>query len=132
LGERTFSFRLTDPDGKTETISGVKQGEVGTFNEIVFEDLTKTGTYEYTIEEVNDGQPGVTYDAHKENVTIVVTDVGTGKLSVTYNGKSSFTTPVWTNTYAANGTATLSAKKAGENLGERTFSFMLTDPDGKT
>ena len=139
LGERTFTFVLTKPDGTAEEVSGVKQDQTVTFETIKFDTLSAVGTYTYTIHEVIpadaeevDGKyvkDGVTYDDHTETIEIVVTDGDKGTLNVTYNGKSAFTTPEFTNTYAANGEAVLSAKKAGKNLGSRTFSFELNGPN---
>ena len=94
----------------------MKSGETATFTTIPYDSLDAVGTYTYTIQETNDGQPGVKYDDHIETVTIVVTDAGDGTLKVTYNGKDTFETAKFTNSYNASGSATLQAVKAGENL----------------
>ena len=94
--------------------------------------MSKVGSYTYYISEVNDGQEGVSYDGHTATVTIEVTDAGNGKLDVTYNGSKTYETPVFTNSYNAEGEAQLFAKKAdGGNLGDRKFAFVLKNENGE-
>ena len=131
LGNRTFTFELIDDTGDVETVTNVKAGGTGTFSTLTYtkDDL---GTYickvyTYTIREVEDNQKGVQYDKHAHTVTILVEDDGEGNLNVTYDGAQTFTTPVFTNTYTATGTAQLYAQKAKSgDLGTRVFSFVLS------
>ena len=60
-----------------------------------------------------------------------MTNDGNGSLVVSYNGQTAFTTPEWSNTYAAEGSAVLSAKKAANaNLNSsKQFQFQLLDAD---
>ena len=58
--------------------------------------LTKAGTYDFTIREVNDGQANVTYDDKTYDVKVTVADDGEGQLVVTgVEGDN----PTFTNTY---------------------------------
>ena len=55
----------------------------------------KAGTYEYTIEELNDKQKGITYDTKVHHVTIKVTDDENGFLKAEVTGDKA----VFTNSY---------------------------------
>ena len=91
--------------------------------------FTKAGTYNWTVSEEHKGETvkGIKYDSSDKTVTIVVEDDGKGNL-VAKSGTEVVQTAEFTNTYEATGSATLSAKKAGnEDLGDRTFQFELLD-----
>ena len=79
-----FSFELRDKAGKVvQTVTNDADGSV-TFEPISYD---AAGTYDYTIAEVVPGQGSVgyddsiTYDPHRENVTVDVTDQLDGTLS---------------------------------------------------
>ena len=91
LSGRTFSFILKGNGISAQTKSVTGEGTV-TFDEINYE-LSEVGTYNYTIEEdipagavALSGDPskkianGVIYDARKYNITVVVSDNGSGVL----------------------------------------------------
>lgn len=60
--------------------------------------LTKAGTYDFTIREVNDGQANVTYDDKTYDVKVTVADDGDGQLTVrSVEGDN----PTFTNSYTA-------------------------------
>ena len=126
-----FSFQLKDSSGKVlQTATNDKDGNI-VFKEITYT-LSDVGTKTYKIEEVNGKAAGYTYDDHIVDVKVSVTDNNDGTLatSATYDGEAGYT---FTNTYTANGSAVLTAKKVleGKNLAEGQFSFELKDKAGK-
>ena len=143
LGERTFQFQMLDANNNViETSGPIKQNQEVTFTAIPYTQDDVYKTYTYKIKEVipegavpigNDKYEldGVTYDGHVETVEVSVSYGTGGNLSIKYNGKNNFTTPVFTNSYNATGSAVMSAKKtADSSLGDRTFQFQLINPDG--
>jgi pilin isopeptide linkage protein len=126
LKEGQFSFQLKDEDGKVlQTKSNSADGSV-TFDAI---DYAAAGTYAYTISEVAGTAAGYTYDATVRKVTVTVADDGRGNLTATpaYEGGAA----TFSNSYAASGTASLSASKtlSGATLKEGEFSFVLKSGD---
>lgn len=90
---RKFSFVLAGDDIETQTKTVTGQGTVK-FEEIKYNDISKVGTYHYTINEVipEGAQPlesdatkkvldGVIYDARTYNIEVVVSDNGNGELT---------------------------------------------------
>ena len=79
-----FSFKLTpDQNNKSDsneeqTVQNDADGNI-TFGTLKF---AKPGTYRYTITEVNDGTPGVTYDNTVYHVTVEVTANAEGALEI--------------------------------------------------
>lgn len=83
----TFTFKLEAEDKSSPMVAGSKDGvklmtivgpgeeDFGTWS------YTKTGTYKYTISEVDNGERGYTYDKTIYTITDQVTDVN-GQLSV--------------------------------------------------
>ena len=85
-GDGQFEFELIDSDNTVvQTVSNNAAGIVQ-FDQIVFR---QPGTYVYQIREVRGDDPGISYDAHTEVVTITVSDDGHGNLTAT---SSSMTT----------------------------------------
>ncbi|MBQ9922050.1 MAG: hypothetical protein IJO52_07675, partial [Clostridia bacterium] len=131
LAKDMFSFVLKDASGKEiETVNnGVPDVNKFTFSKLTFDEA---GTYNYTVSEVvpsPNPQNGITYDNRVYNVTVTVTDNGSGELfaSVTVNGIANGTI-AFTNTYSAEPTKTsLSGKKSvtGGNIASETFTFEL-------
>lgn len=88
-----FTFVLKDANGEeVERATNKADGSVQ-FDAIPFD---KAGTYEYTIEELNDKQKGITYDTKVHHVTIKVTDDGEGSLKAVPTGD---TAAVFINSY---------------------------------
>ena len=87
LKDGQFTFQLKDEDG--EVVSTVKNAADG---KVVFESMTfhEVGEYKYTITEVNDKQEKVTYDTKTQNITVKVTDDGSGVLQATVKGAGTF------------------------------------------
>lgn len=87
-----FTFVLKDANGEeVERAKNKTDGSVQ-FKAISFE---KAGTYEYTIEELNDKQKDITYDTKVHHVTITVTDDGEGSLKAELTGDKA----VFSNSY---------------------------------
>ena len=88
-----FTFVLKDANGEeVESATNKADGSVQ-FKTLGFE---TAGTYEYTIEELNDKQKGITYDTKVHHVTITVTDDGEGSLKAVLTGD---TAAVFINSY---------------------------------
>ncbi|MGO4963361.1 Spy0128 family protein [Anaerovoracaceae bacterium Sow4_D4] len=88
-----FTFVLKDANGEeVESATNKADGSVQ-FKAISFD---KAGTYEYTIEELNDKQKDITYDTKVHHVTITVTDDGEGSLKAVLTGD---TAAVFINSY---------------------------------
>ena len=79
------------------TAVATEDAPTAVFGEITYE---KTGTYEYTIAEVNDGADGVTYDTAPHSVVVTVTKAEDNRLTAVakYDGADSLTI---TNTYTS-------------------------------
>ena len=100
-----FSFELKSRDGKVmSTAKNAADGSV-TFDALTFK---QTGTYTFTVSEVDDGQAHVTYDKAVHKIVVTVSDkaadgIKTGYLSakVSYEGDANVP-PVFTNSYAEN------------------------------
>ena len=101
--DRAFDFTIeavTDgaplPEQTTFTVGKPADGNKAdfTFGDITY---TKTGTYEYTVHEVQGNMPGVSYDTHTAKVTVTVTDDGNGQLEA----KAIVTEGAFSNTYTA-------------------------------
>lgn len=98
-----FSFELKSRDGKVMSIAkNAADGSV-TFDALTFK---QTGTYTFTVSEVDDGQAHVTYDKAVHKIVVTVSDKAadgtkTGYLSakVSYEGDANVP-PVFTNSYA--------------------------------
>ena len=88
-----FTFVLKDANGEeVESATNKADGSVQ-FKTLGFE---TAGTYEYTIEELNDKQKDITYDTKVHHVTITVTDDGEGSLKAVLTGD---TAAVFINSY---------------------------------
>ena len=133
LAAEEFSFQLLDAEG--QVVSTAVNGADGSF---VFGDLTFTeaGTYYYTVQEVNTGLGGVTYDTDTVYTVVITVEDAGGHLeaAVEYqNNGQTVDGAVFNNTYAAEGTAVrLSALKvlSGRTLEAGEFSFQLKDENG--
>lgn len=98
-----FSFEIKSRDGKVMSIAkNAADGSV-TFDALTFK---QTGTYTFTVSEVDDGQAHVTYDKAVHKIVVTVSDEAadgtkTGYLSakVSYEGDANVP-PVFTNSYA--------------------------------
>ncbi len=134
--EFTFMIEAVDgapaPEQPTVTVGKPGNGNTAdfTFGALTF---TKTGTYQYVVTERNDGQPGITYDAHKAHVTVTVTDNGLGHLVATAKVDGA----KFTNAYRAQpfdgvptGMAFLKQLTGIDWPEDRAFEFTLEGKDG--
>lgn len=123
-----FTFALIDAATGQEIDRTTNAGIAFTFKAISY---TATGSHTYQVKEVA-GQDGtITYSDAVLDVTVSVTDDGSGQLTATANKTAADLT--FTNTYTPTvTTATITGTKAltGRDLAEGEFSFDLKDAAG--
>lgn len=123
-----FTFALIDAATGQEIDRTTNAGIAFTFKAISY---TATGSHAYQVKEVA-GQDGtITYSDAVLDVTVSVTDDGSGQLTATANKTAADLT--FTNIYTPTATtATITGTKAltGRDLAEGEFSFDLKDADG--
>ena len=123
-----FTFALIDVATGQEIDRTTNVGKAFTFKAISY---TATGSHAYKVKEVA-GQDGtITYSDAVLDVTVSVTDDGSGQLTATANKTAADLT--FTNIYTPTATtATITGTKAltGRDLAEGEFSFDLKDADG--
>lgn len=123
-----FTFALIDVATGQEIDRTTNVGKTFTFKAISY---TATGSHAYQVKEVA-GQDGtITYSDAVLDVTVNVTDDGSGQLTATANKTAADLT--FTNTYTPTATtATITGTKAltGRDLAEGEFFFDLKDADG--
>ena len=123
-----FTFALIDVATEQEIDRTTNVGKAFTFKAISY---TATGSHAYQVKEVA-GQDGtITYSDAVLDVTVNVTDDGSGQLTATANKTTADLT--FTNTYTPTATtATITGTKAltGRDLAEGEFFFDLKDADG--
>ena len=123
-----FTFALIDVATGQEIDRTTNVGKAFTFKAISY---TATGSHAYQVKEVA-GQDGtITYSDAVLDVTVNVTDDGSGQLIATANKTAADLT--FTNTYTPTATtATITGTKAltGRDLAEGEFFFDLKDADG--
>lgn len=123
-----FTFALIDVATGQEIDRTTNVGKAFTFKAISY---TATGSHAYQVKEVA-GQDGtITYSDAVLDVTVNVTDDGSGQLTTTANKTAADLT--FTNTYTPTATtATITGTKAltGRDLAEGEFFFDLKDADG--
>lgn len=135
-----FEFTLTpsasNPEADPVEAATVKNDDNGAVSFISSATYTEPGTYVYTIEEVQGGVGGITYDGSTYTVTVDVTDDGSGKLaaetSITKDGTAADAI-VFDNSYdpAEAGLSIGGTKElTGKDLEADMFSFTLTGIDG--
>lgn len=123
-----FTFALIDVATGQEIDRTTNVGKAFTFKAISY---TAIGSHAYQVKEVA-GQDGtITYSDAVLDVTVNVTDDGSGQLTATANKTAADLT--FTNTYTPTATtATITGTKAltGRDLAEGEFFFDLKDADG--
>ena len=110
LQDGEFSFMLTGSDGTNETVTNDGDGKI-TFSEISYDN---TGTYTYEVKENASDEDGVTIDDNVYNITVEVTDDGSGQLKATVTG-ADINELNFTNTYAPEVTEVSGTKTWDDN-----------------
>lgn len=120
-----FTFELVENGVAIATTNNDDRGGVD-FDKLTYQ---TTGQHEYTVREVNNGHPGVSYDDRTFQFTVNVVMNAQGELEVEPVNKESFT---FENTYkAAPATVNLTATKVlkGADLSADQFTFELVNND---
>lgn len=123
-----FTFALIDVATGQEIDRTTNVGKAFTFKAISY---TATGSHAYQVKEVAGQDGAITYSDAVLDVTVNVTDDGSGQLTATANKTAADLT--FTNTYTPTATtATITGTKAltGRDLAEGEFFFDLKDADG--
>ena len=123
-----FTFALIDVTTGQVIDRTTNVGKAFTFKAISY---TATGSHAYQVKEVAGQDATITYSDAVLDVTVSVTDDGSGQLIATANKTAADLT--FTNTYTPTATtATITGTKAltGRDLAEGEFSFDLKDADG--
>ena len=129
LKDAEFSFTLFDADGNVlETVRNDGAGK------IIFSDITydETGIYNYSVKEDAVSETGVTIDSSVHDISVKVTDDGTGKLNAEVTG-GTVEDLTFVNEYKPS-SATVHFQGAktlnGRELQDAEFSFTLYDAEG--
>ena len=135
LGAGEFKFQLISWNGGSQYVTNNADGTLN-LPALRFD---TPGVYVLTLDEVNGGLTGVTYDTTEYTITITVTDNGEGKLEadIAYSADGSPAEAAdFTNTYTAlpvsvtlEGTKHLTGE-AADGLTEGEFSFEVLDENG--
>lgn len=123
-----FAFALIDVATGQVIDRTTNVGKAFTFKAISY---TATGSHEYQVKEIAGQDATITYSDAVLDVTVSVTDDGSGQLIATANKTAADLT--FTNTYTPTATtATITGTKAltGRDLAEGEFFFDLKDADG--
>ena len=123
-----FTFALIDVATGQVIDRTTNVGKAFTFKAISY---TATGSHEYQVKEIAGQDATITYSDAVLDVTVSVTDDGSGQLIATANKTAADLT--FTNTYTPTATTTtITGTKAltGRDLAEGEFSFDLKDADG--
>ena len=91
----TFTYTLSEGDNVLQSKTTKGAGDYA-FDAITY---TEAGTYSYTVKETKGDAEGVTYDSTIYNITVTVTDDGSGKLKAEVTGADP-TALNFTNSYA--------------------------------
>ena len=123
-----FTFALIDVATGREIDRTTNVGNAFAFKAVPY---TATGSHAYQVKEIAGQDDTITYSDAVLDVTVNVTDDGSGQLTATANKTAADLT--FTNTYTPTATtATITGTKAltGRDLAEDEFSFDLKDADG--
>ena len=130
LTENQFTFLLKDSNGTIlQTKKNNIEGQIS-FDKINYNESDIGKTYTYTISEVNDNQPGYTYDSHEETISVQIEDNGDGTLKANIVGNHQIS---FNNIYDAKGKAIIELSKKYINavIAGGEFSYTLYDENNK-
>lgn len=78
-----FQFKLTDSEGQ-EVGTATADATTGQFTISPNVQYTQAGTYTYTLSEVNDNRPGITYDTNVHTIQVTIEEKTVSLLGVTF------------------------------------------------
>ena len=78
-----FQFKLTDSEGK-EVGTATSDAATGQFSISPDVQYSQTGTHTYTLSEVNDNRPGITYDTNVHTIQVTIEEKTVSLLGVTF------------------------------------------------
>lgn len=78
-----FQFKLTDSEGK-EVGTATSDAATGQFSISPDVQYSQTGTYTYTLSEVNDNRAGITYDTNIHKIQVTIAEKTVSLLGVTF------------------------------------------------
>lgn len=129
LKNNEFNFDLKDSDGTVlQTVTNASDGKIE-FKPIKYR---SAGTYRYTISEEAAQESGITTDSTVYDVTVKVTDDGSGQLKASVEGLNADGSGAdFENRYTKSASVTLGGLKTVEGIenSDKAFSFTLSEGD---
>ena len=113
---RDFTFQLKDSDGN---VVGTAKADAAT-GEFTIQDIAfnQAGTYIYTLSEVNDKRPGITYDTTEHTIVVNVAKKDVTLLNVTF-------TSYYVESVTVDGTESGGSSGSGSGTGSQTGTFKV-------
>ena len=112
-----FKFKLTDSEGK-EVGTATSDPTTGQFTISPDVAYSETGTHTYTLSEINDNRPGVTYDTNVHTIKVTVSEKTVSLLDVTF--KSYYVSSV-----TLDGSESGGSSGSGSGTGSQTGTFRV-------
>lgn len=113
---RSFNFQLKDEAG---AVVGTATANDAT-GEFTIQDIEfhQAGTYTYTLSEVNDGRPGITYDETVHRIQVTIEEKTVNLLGVTFNS-------YYVSSVTVNGNESGGSSGSGSGTGPQTGKFRV-------
>ena len=112
-----FQFKLTDSNGN-EVGTAKANAATGEFTISPNVQYSEAGTYTYTLSEVNDNRPGITYDTQKHTIRVTIEEKTVSLLDVTF--KSYYVASV-----TLDGSESGGSSGSGSGTGSQTGTFRV-------
>ena len=112
-----FQFKLTDSEGK-EVGTATSDAATGQFTISPDVQYSQTGTHTYTLSEVNDNRPGITYDTNVHTIQVTIEEKTVSLLGVTF--KSYYVSSV-----TLDGSESGGSSGSGSGTGSETGTFRV-------